>query len=129
VCKISFDVKKTDSEDSLPAYFLLPCRELGPVVGRSFRDTGEFSSNEVSRAILDHLQEMTVAVTAQLDSTTLTFEEVMNLQVNDMLLLDKTVDESIDLIVDGRKLYKGRPAKSAGRYAVTISGMAVGDTA
>ena len=99
------------------------------MVGRSFRNAGEFSSNEVSRAILDHVQEMKVSVAAQLDSTTLTFEEIMNLQVNDMLLLDKTVDEPIDLIVDGQKLYTGRPAKSAGRYAVTISGMAVGDTA
>ena len=121
VCKMSFNVKKANSEDSLTAYFLIPCGELDAVAERSTRAAGEFSTSEISRAILDHLQEMTVAVTAQLASTTLTFGEIMNLQVNDVLLLDKTVHEPVELIVDGRTVYSGRPAKSAGNYAITIS--------
>ncbi len=129
LCRISFDVKKADSDDSSAAYLLLPCGELDLVVGRDPRSANDFSSNETSGAILGHLQEMTVAVTAQLASATVTFGEIMNLQVNDMLLLDKPVNEPIDLIVDDRTVCKGRPAKSAGKYAVTISGMAVGDTA
>ncbi len=127
VCKMSFDVKKADSQDSSAAYFLIPCQELDAVAGRTTRAGGEFSASEISKAILDHLQEMTVAITAQLASTTLTFGQIMNLQVNDMLLLDKAVDEPIELIVDDRTVYSGWPAKSAGRYAVTISAAAIGD--
>ncbi len=129
VCKMSFDVKKADSQDSSAAYFLIPCGELDIVAGRTTRTAGEYSASDISRAILGHMQELTVAITAQLASTTLTLGEVMSLQVNDMLLLDKTVDEPIELIVDARTVYSGRPAKSAGKYAVTISGTAIGDTA
>jgi len=129
VCRMSFDVKKADSQDSSAGYFLIPCRELDAVAGRTARAGGEYSASEISKAILDHMQEITVAITAQLASTTLTFREIMNLQVNDMLLLDKAVDEPIELIVDDRTVYSGRPAKSGGKYAVTISGAVIGDVA
>lgn len=127
VCKMSFDVKKADSQGSSGVYFLIPCRALDAVAGRASRATGEYSASEISRAILDHLQEMTVQICVQLASTTLTFGEIMNLQVNDMLLLDKPVDEPVELIVDDRAVYSGRPVKSGGKYAVTILGTATGE--
>jgi flagellar motor switch protein FliM len=73
------------------------------------------------------MQEMTVEVSVQLASTMVTFGDIMNLQVNDVLLLDKPVDEPVELIVAGRAVYGGRLAKSDGQYAVAISGMAIGD--
>lgn len=127
LCKMSFEVKKADSQDSSTAYFLIPCGELDAVAGRTARAGGEYSASEISRAILNHMQEMTVPITAQLGSATVTFGDIMNLQVNDILLLDKTVDEPVELIVADRTVYRGRPAKSGGKYAVTISGMAIGD--
>jgi flagellar motor switch protein FliM len=129
LCKISLDVKKGESEGGSEAYLLVPCRELAPVTGKVVRAAGQFSENEISRAILDHLQEMTVAVTAQLDSTMLTFEETVNLQVNDMLLLDRTVNETIEVIVEGQTVFNGRLAKSAGKYAVAIAAVTGGDSA
>jgi flagellar motor switch protein FliM len=128
LCQMTFSIKKADSQESSAAYFLIPCRELDAVAGRTTRAGDEYSASEISKAILHHLQEMTVAITAQLASTTLTFGQIMNLQVNDMLLLDKVVDEPIELIVDDRAVYSGWPARSAGRYAVTISAAAIGDT-
>ncbi|MHC4430265.1 MAG: FliM/FliN family flagellar motor switch protein [Planctomycetota bacterium] len=127
LCQMSFDVKKPDSQDSLAAYLVIPCRELDVLAGRATRAQDEYSESEISNAVLDHLKRMTVAITAQLASTKLTFGQIMNLKVNDMLVLDKAVDEPIELIVEDRTLYSGWPAKSAGRYAVMISAAAVGD--
>lgn len=129
LCRISFDVKRADAEHGSAAYLVIPCRELAPVAGKTIRTTGEFSANDISRAILNSLQEMTFAVTAQLDSTTLTFEELMDLRVNDMLLLSRTVKDPIEVIVEGKKLFSGRPAKSAGKYAVVIATVSGGDGA
>ena len=128
ICRISFDVKKVDADEATVAYFLIPCRELAPAAGKTVPG-GEFSANEISAAILDNLQEVKVTVTAQLDSTKLTFEELVNLQVNDMLLLDKTVGEPIELIVEGKTLFSGRPAKSTGKYAVVVAAVLDGDAA
>jgi flagellar motor switch protein FliM len=129
LCRISLDVKKADSQDSSTAYLVIPCRELDVMAGRITRAEDEYSASEVSKAILDHLHRMTVGITAHLASTKLTFGQIMNLQVNDMLVLDKEVDEPIDVIVEDRTLYCGWPARSAGRYAVRISAVAVGKTA
>ncbi len=126
ISRISFEARKVDSEEGLAAYFVLPCRELAPVTGKTVR-AAEFSAIEVSSAILEKLQDVQVVVTARLDSATLTFEELMNLRVDDMLLLDRTVAEPIDLIVQGRTLFSGRPAKSTGKYAVVVEAVLGGD--
>jgi flagellar motor switch protein FliM len=120
-CKISFSVNSADSKTSSQAHILMPCGKLEPVVGKSGQADGKFSSEDVSKAILAHLQEMPVSVTAQLAAAELTFEELMGLQVNDILLLDKMINEPTELIVEGRTLFRGWAAKSNGKYAVVIT--------
>jgi len=131
ICKISFDVKKADSEKSSEAYFLILCSELTPITGRTAQESGGFSAEDISKVILGHLQEMPVLITSQLASAALSFEELMNLQADDILLLDKKVNQPVELKVDGRTVYYGWPVKSAGKYAVKITNTAaaVGDTA
>jgi len=130
ICKISFEVKKADSDKSSEAYFLILCSELIPITGRTTKDSGVFSTEDISKVILGHLQEMPVLITSQLASAVLSFEELMNLQADDIVLLDKRIDQPVELIVDGRTVYYGRPAKTAGNYAVTITTTttAFGDT-
>jgi flagellar motor switch protein FliM len=131
LCKISFNVKKTGSEKGSEAYFLILCNELEPVAGKAVQDSVCFSEEDVSKAILGHLYKMPVPITGQLASAMLTFEEIMNLQVDDILLLDEKIDHPMELIVGGRTFYYGHPAKSTGKYAVTITDTtaAFGDTA
>ena len=124
-CKITFNVKKTDSENSSEAYLLIPSSRLEPVVGKTTQDDNKFSAEDISKAILDHLQQMPVSVTAQLVSTMLSFEEIMGLQVDDIVLLDKRIDEPVELIVGGRTFIHGQPAKSAGKYAVVVTATAL----
>jgi flagellar motor switch protein FliM len=124
LCEITFDIKKADSDNSSEIYFLILCSKLGPAAGKAEQDSVDFSAEEVSKAILGHLHEMPVMITGQLASTVLTFEEIMNLQADDILVLDKRIDQPAELIVGDRTFYYGSPAKSAGKYAVTITGMA-----
>lgn len=121
LCKISFTVKKTGSEGSSEAYFMMVSEKLEPAVGKSTSTSDRFSANDISRAILNHLQTAPVPVTVRLASTTLTFEEIINLQADDILLLDRRVDEPLELIVDGRTVYYGWPAKFGDKYAVAIA--------
>jgi flagellar motor switch protein FliM len=123
LCKITFDVKKADSDNGSEIYLLMLCSMLGPVAGKAEQDSVGFSAEKVSKAILRHLNEMSVLITGQLASTVLTFEEIMDLQQDDILVLDKRIDEPVELIVGDRTFYYGYPAKSAGKYAVTITNM------
>ena len=121
LCKISFEVKQADSEESAGAYFLITCEKLLPIVKKGTQGAADFSDEEISNAIIEHLHEMKVSAMAQLASTVLTFEEVMNLQVEDILLLDRRIDEPIELIVDDMTICYGWPSKSSGQYALAIT--------
>ncbi len=121
ICKITFDVKKTDQEKSSEAYILILCSELETAVGKAEQTVGGFSAEDISKAILGHIQQMPVCITAQLASMVLTLEEIMSLEVGDILLLDKKVNEPIELITSGRTALLGRPAKLAGKHALVIT--------
>ncbi len=121
LCKITFQVKKTDQENSSEFYILILCEKLEPELGKTVKAAGKTSAKDTSKAILERIQQIHVSVTARLASTVITFEELMSLRPKDILLLDKRVDEPIDLIVDHRPICHGRPAKSDGHHAVVIT--------
>jgi flagellar motor switch protein FliM len=121
LCRISFDVKKAGSQDGAQAYFLITCEKLLPIVKRDTQAAGDLSDEDISNAIIEHLNEMKIYAVAQLASTVLTFEEILNLQVDDILLLDGRIDEPIELIVDDQTICYGWPSKSSGQYALVIT--------
>ncbi len=120
LCKIVLSVKKANSNDSTEAYFLMLCDKLRPVVGNRIQ-AQVLAEEDVADAMLKHVYEMPVAVKAQLDSAVITIEEAMSLGVDDILLLDKKVTDPIELIVEDMILFRGRPVKCAGKYAVVIT--------
>ena len=126
LCKITFQVRKNDQENGSEFHILILSDKLETMLGQTTKPVRKTSAKDTSKAILDHLQHVSIPVTAQLASTVITFEELMNLRPNDILLLDKRIDEPIDLIVDDRPVYYGRPAKSDGRHAIVITASAQG---
>ena len=67
------------------------------------------------------LKEMKISITAQLARPALTFEEMMNLQVDDILLLDRGINEPVELMVGNMTVHRGWPSKSDGQYALVIT--------
>jgi flagellar motor switch protein FliM len=121
LCKVTFNAKQAGSQAPAQAYLLMPCDKLLPVAKTPAKTTQNLSAEDVSKAIIGHLHRMRVSLTTQLGSGTLTFAELMSLSVNDILMLDAPVSEPAKLIVQGIELFKGRLAKSAGKYAVVIA--------
>jgi len=121
LCKITFSVEKTDSENSSEAYFLIFCDKLKPIIGADRQAQVDFSSEEVARAMLGHVHKLPVSITARLASTSLAFEEIISLQADDVLLLDKSVNEPIELIFKGQTVFCGRLARSDANHAVVIT--------
>jgi flagellar motor switch protein FliM len=121
LCKIVFRIAKAQSTGSNEAYILIACKEMEIAIGKTSQVADKFSAEDISKAIMNSLYKMPVSVTGQLASIILTFKEIINLQADDIILLDKKVDEPLDLIIDGRAFFHGKPAKSAGSFAVVIT--------
>jgi flagellar motor switch protein FliM len=128
LCQIDFNVKQSEAKDGTEAFFLIPCGSLDAVSGKTKKDVSEISQENISKMIQEHFEQTSVCVTAQLGQTELSFEEMMNLQAGDILLLDKKVTDFVELIVNERTFCYGWPVRSGGRYAVAISETAFEDT-
>jgi len=120
LCRVGFDFKEVGSEETTQAYILASCAMLQTVAGHETRKRS-FPAERISEAMLDHIYDVPVDVTAKLASAALTFEELMNLQPGDVVLLDRKVDEPIEVLAGDKLALYGRPAKSGGKYAVVIT--------
>jgi flagellar motor switch/type III secretory pathway protein FliN len=121
LCKITFGIKKTDSENSSEVNLFIFCDKLAAAIEETAQTNNQISPKDISNAILEHLHKMPLCVKGQLASTHLNFEQIISLVTDDILLLDKKIDESIDLIIQDRTIFHGWPVKSAGNYAVAIT--------
>ena len=120
-CRISFNVKRVDSEISSEAYLLMLCSQLESIVQQNNEAAIEPTADEISKVISNYVKQMPVTITAQFDSVTLPFKEIMNLSIGNILLLDKKAGDPVELILDGKTFSRGQPAKSTGKYAAVIT--------
>ncbi|MHC4527220.1 MAG: FliM/FliN family flagellar motor switch protein [Planctomycetota bacterium] len=124
LCRITFTLKSADEDKAQnpgQAHLFMLSNKLEPIVGKAGHAADEFSGEDISKAILYDLRQTSVSVTAQLACALLTFEQLMDLRVGDTLVLDKKIDEPMQLIVEGRTTFHGMPAQSEGKYAVVIT--------
>ncbi len=121
ICRIALRVKKAGSEEASEIAFLLPCNRLTALVGKTVPVVARVPPPELSRALMEHLQQMPVTVTARLATTNVRFQAVIELDRGDILLLGKALDQPAELLLDGRTAFRGRLARSEGRYAVFVT--------
>ena len=67
------------------------------------------------------MHNVPIEVIARFNPASMALNDVMNLAVGDILLLDKKVDEPIELLLNNRPCLLGHPAASLGKYAVVIA--------
>ncbi len=119
--KITFQVKKKDSATPTEAHILILCEKIAPAIGDSIQTADKTPAKDITQAIQNYIEMISVPVTCQLACVPVTVEQMMNLSAGDILLLDKKVDEPAELLVAGRTLCRGRCAKSAGKYALAVT--------
>jgi len=119
--KIEFEVRKTDSEqNSARAFFLICCDKLQAVAGKAISEERKTTAADNTRAMREHVHGIPISLTVQLAQTTLRFKDVMDLQVNDILLLDKKVSDPVEILIENETIFHGRPVQSGGNHAVVI---------
>ncbi len=123
-CKITLAVKKTDASTATETDIVILCSSLESVVGKNTQAETKFAANDISKAIINKLHDVTIPVSVQLACASLTFEDLMNLQPDDILVLNKTVDQPSDLLILGHKIFQCYLAKMNGSQTVVITGQA-----
>jgi len=120
LCKISFSVKNNESQAN-EAYIVMLSEKLKNLIEKNPAGVTQFSNEDVSGIIVEHLKDIPVSVTVQLATTEVSLKELLTMKPCDILLLDKKLGEPIDLIVEGKTILRGRPAKTYDSYAMVIT--------
>jgi flagellar motor switch protein FliM len=69
----------------------------------------------------ERLKEIPVDVTGILGRSMLDVDRVVSLKVDDLILLDRRVDEDIDILVEGSNKFKGSFGVYRGAYALKVN--------
>ena len=120
--EITFQSSKSESDKgAAQASFLVCCDKLEPVTGKTSSQGPKLSEAQIKNVIRQHVEQVPISVHVRLGTTRLAFKDVMDLQVNDIVVLDKNIAEPVEILVENRTLFHGYPAQSGGRYAVVIA--------
>ena len=119
--KITFEAAKINSEATVAGgAFYICCDKLDSIAGKTASVQTKVPDAQITDTILKHVHQIPVSVSVELGSVTIPFEEVLGLQANDIIVLDKKITDPIDILVEDRPLFQGRPVQSGGNYAVVI---------
>jgi len=119
LCKITIGIKKAGSEVVSEVCFWVFCEKLHQVAEQKQADN--ISPQNVSKAMMNYVATVPVTVTALLAQVGFNFQQLMTLQVDDVLMLNKKITEPAELIVEGKAVFKGRLAKSDSKYALLVT--------
>jgi flagellar motor switch protein FliM len=110
VVVISLQIKIHDNKTLMN--FCYPYSWMTDIIGRpDVQDRLKFGSEEASDEERDmlknHLLKVTCPVRATLGGTSITVQDFINLQIGDLLVLDKKTDEENTIFIKDRPMYKG----------------------
>ncbi len=124
LCVMGFDVKKAGTEENFRINIVAVCSAFNAVAQKVEQAASKPAPDFLADVITYHIRNILVPLTVQFDSTMLTFEEVMTLQADDVIVLDRKITDRAGIFLMGRKLFSGRLAKVGENKALVVSGPA-----
>jgi flagellar motor switch protein FliM len=115
-----FEAKTEAGDMSAAVSFLMCCDKLETIAGCTAGRGEKLSEAQIRNAMLEHIHRVPVSVRVELAGAMLAFKDVMNLEVDDIVMLNKNVMETAEILVEGQTLFHGFPAQAGGNFAVVI---------
>lgn len=118
-CKITFQQVEVAEDQAMPMILQSDaldgiCQEKG--VG----DQGGDKAIDTRSLIIEHLQKATVTATAWLGEARASMKDILAMEPGDVLLLQRKMNEPIDLEVKGRYVLSGLPVAFNENYALQV---------
>lgn len=122
---VALDVKLPDFEGSITICF--PAEGLEGVVdsfkvwhSRSSRQQKGDKSEEQRQNIMETIKQSDLEIEAVLDQFEMSLEDILRLQVQDVIALNKKIDDDIDVKVEGEPWYHAKLGKSKLKKSIKL---------
>lgn len=124
IVKVSFKLEIEDQKREI--ILAIPFTSLEPVFEKlvgGFTGTAREVDPEWAARLRAEMADCRVSVTAELGGAVLTVEEITQLAVGDIIILEKGVDEDLEMKVEGRPKFRGHPGLHRGKPAFQITSL------
>ena len=122
---VSFDIKEEFYEGT--ANLCMPADKFEEVIGnlsqkysQGTRQQDQDKEQKKQELLMDYLKRSDLNIEAYLDRCTMSFEEVTDLRVNDVLMLNKRIDDDIEVHIEGMPWYSARMGESNNKKAIKL---------
>lgn len=124
VVVVGFEIKMSGRAGTMS--LCIPYNAIEPIVDKLSNQTWAAykrnrSDQELRRRLAGHLDTAKLTVAAMLADTTITLNDLMNLQVGDVLLTEKAASSPLTLRVGNRRKYIGHLCQFKGNRAFRVS--------
>jgi len=122
---VSFDIKEEFYEGT--ANLCMPADKFEEVIGnlsqkysQGTRQQDQDKEQKKQELLMDYLKRSDLNIEAYLDRCTMSFEEVTDLRVDDVLMLNKRIDDDIEVHIEGMPWYSARMGESNNKKAIKL---------
>ncbi|MCK4998493.1 MAG: FliM/FliN family flagellar motor switch protein [Anaerohalosphaera sp.] len=120
VIKIELGITDSITDMNSKIDIVIDCSKLFPVVGKTITRT-DFAKQQIEEALIECFDKTTVDLTCQFASQNLTVKQIMSLQPEDIVVLDKSIYEPFVVKMDDKPIFNAKPCSSNGFYAALLT--------
>jgi flagellar motor switch protein FliM len=119
ICKVGLSIRKADAEQPVEAFFLFLSDKLTAIAGQSKAEN--IPPQNITKALMTHLHNIPVSMTIRFAGAKVNLQQLMALEPDDTILLDKKLSEPVEVIYDNKVVFRAKPARADDNYAVVIT--------
>ncbi len=105
----------------VPLSILEEILKKASIISKSMNKKSEQSIEEQKSAIMDSLRSSKLTITGILGKSNATLQDIVNMQVGDLIILDKSISSDVDVNVDGEKWFEGKWGTRKNKGAIKIN--------
>ena len=120
MCQLSFEAPCSSGTLEWSLYLLNTL--IDPLVGSATVDRSPETLRKMPERIIERLHDVSMQVTVRLSEAMIDLQDVLMLEKNDVLVLERDVSMPADVLVNGRACFNAWPARHHGYGAVVMAG-------
>lgn len=118
LCRIDFKIENRTFSAEIS---LIIVSDLLEPALRISGEQQKITEEDIKNAIVSNLKNVPINIKTKISTETLPMQEISRLQPGDVVLLNKSIEEPIEILANGKVLLHANPGIYNNRYAVTIT--------
>lgn len=121
ICRLTFNFTLKDAEKQFTFSYLVLCDHITNRILADANAKPPTTPAKIKEAIIQNIKNIKVPLDSMFCKQLFSLDELLSLEVDDVLMLDKKINDPVDILANQKPIFSGTLAKNNGYYAVLIN--------